>query len=254
MNNIAPTDTILTVNSRFLSTSKQVKTASQQPIILSDFDGTISEKDVTDTLLSHFGKTGCDELEELWLAGKIGSQECMSKQIALLDASLDEVNQVLSEMKIDPDFKAFVHAAERNKIPVHVVSDGLDYAIRFILEQHGLGHLPIFANQLLHDNQRGWRLAFPYANKGCIKGSGNCKCNHVKQQQLKQFNPILYVGDGTSDFCVSNRVDLVFAKDKLITYCQEHNLNYCAINSFADVTDAIEKASYLSSIQAQITN
>ncbi|WP_085247220.1 MtnX-like HAD-IB family phosphatase [Gilliamella mensalis] len=210
------------------------------PIVLCDFDGTISVKDVTDTLLSHFGQDGCDELETLWLDGKIGSQECMSKQIALMDASLDELNDILSQIEIDPDFKSFIHYTEKNKIPVHVVSDGLDYAIEFILKHHGIKHLPIFANKLLHNHMRSWRLEFPYASKNCIKKSGNCKCNHVKKQQ--HFPQILYVGDGSSDFCVSHNVDFVFAKDKLVHYCEKNRIEHCTINSFANVTQALRQA------------
>lgn len=210
------------------------------PIVLCDFDGTISVKDVTDTLLNHFGKDGCDELEELWVNGKIGSQECMSKQIALMDASLAELNEVLSQIEIDPTFKAFIDYTDQNNIPVHVVSDGLDYAIEFVLKRHGIENLPIFANRLLHDNERSWRLEFPYANKDCIKQSGNCKCNHVKKQQY--FPQILYVGDGTSDYCVSHNVDFVFAKDKLIHYCQKNNIEHSAVKYFSDVTQALKQS------------
>ncbi|NUF50349.1 MtnX-like HAD-IB family phosphatase [Gilliamella sp. ESL0250] len=215
-------------------------TQHHTPIILCDFDGTISIKDVTDTLLSHFGQDGCDELEELWVNGKIGSQECMSKQIALMDASLDELNDVLSQIEIDPDFKSFIQYTEQNNIPVHVVSDGLDYAIEFILKRHGIKHLPIFANKLMHNNARSWRLEFPYANQDCIKKSGNCKCNHVKKQQY--FPQILYVGDGSSDYCVSHNVDFVFAKDKLVHYCEKNKIEHCAIKSFANVTQALQQA------------
>lgn len=217
-------------------------TQYQTPIVLCDFDGTISVKDVTDTLLSHFGQDGCDELEELWVKGKIGSQECMSKQIALMDANLDELNHALSQIEIDPTFKSFIDYTEKNHIPVHIVSDGLDYAIQFILKRYGMEHLPIFANKLMHDNNRSWRLEFPYANKDCIKQSGNCKCNHVKKQQY--FNQILYVGDGSSDYCVSHNVDFVFAKDKLIHYCQKNKIEHSAINNFTDVTKALKQAQH----------
>lgn len=215
-----------------------VKTRGTPPIVLCDFDGTISLKDVTDTLLSHFGREGCEELEQQWLAGKIGSQECMSKQIALMDASFDEMNQVLSEIEIDPTFKEFIDYTKKRNIPVHIVSDGLDYAIKTIFKHNNLGDLPIFANRLLHDNERGWKLEFPYANKNCIKGSGNCKCNHVKKQQ--HYSPILYVGDGTSDYCVSHHVDIVFAKDKLINYCQENKIAHYSIQCFSDVVEKLD--------------
>ena len=59
--------------------------------ILCDFDGTISQEDVTDSLLMRFGRPGWDALEVDWRAGKIGSRQCMAGQIALLDCSEDEL-------------------------------------------------------------------------------------------------------------------------------------------------------------------
>lgn len=208
------------------------------PIILCDFDGTISLRDVTDILLTHFAKEGYEELEEEWLTGVIGSQECMSKQIALLDANLSELDKVLAQVEIDPHFKAFTKIAAKEGIKVHVVSDGLDYAIQSILKRNGLGHIPVFANKLLHDNERSWRLEFPYSNKNCVKASGNCKCSHLKQQR-QRHDHVIYVGDGSSDFCVSNKVDIVLAKDKLIDYCEQRNINHININTFADATLAL---------------
>lgn len=232
--------------SAFFSISEAVHLANHdmssenhhRPIVLCDFDGTISLNDVTDTLLEHFGQQGCEELEARWNAGEIGSQECMSKQIALLDASLDEINAVLAKIEIDPNFKAFVQYARQNNITVQIVSDGLDYAIKTILAHHQLDFLPVYANRLLHDNARGWQLDFPYSNANCVKASGNCKCLHVKNQQV-DFSPILYVGDGSSDYCVSNKVDYVFAKDKLITFCQNNHICHSPIDTFADVVEQL---------------
>lgn len=212
--------------------------ANTKPIILSDFDGTISDKDVTDTLLEHFGMEGCTELEELWLANKISSKECMSKQIALMKATLPQLNEVLDTIKIDPYFLDLLKYANRHQIAVKVVSDGLDYAIEYILKKYHIKDLPIYANHLLHDFNNGWRLTFPYANPNCQKGSGNCKCALVKQHQ-SLTNSIIYVGDGASDFCVSNKVDVVFAKSKLINYCQDNNITYYAINDFNDVLNRL---------------
>jgi len=212
---------------------------SNRSIILCDFDGTISLRDVTDLLLSHFGNAVCDELEEQWAAGIIGSQECMSKQIALMDATKEQLDAVLSQVAIDASFKDFVKEAQDKNLTIHIVSDGLDYAIHSILKHHELDFLPIFSNHLLHDKQRSWKLEFPYANDGCIKASGNCKCQHLGQQK-KYFNTVYYVGDGASDYCVSNRVDLVFAKDKLIKFCQQNTIRHYPIEHFADIIPFLE--------------
>lgn len=204
-----------------------------QYTVLCDFDGTISEKDVTDTLLDHFGNDTCIELEKQWQEGVIGSRECMRQQIANMDASLSELDNVLTTIRIDPAFSKFIHLARDMHLNVHIVSDGLDYAIRSILNRYGYDFLPVYANRLLHNQQRGWKLEFPYANEHCHKASGNCKCQH--RQKLSGFEKVFYVGDGTSDFCVADKVDLVFAKDKLIDFCQQRGIQYYPIQDFSDV-------------------
>ena len=100
-----------------------------RPLVLCDFDNTISTSDVTDTLLQRFGMPGHEELENDWVAGKIGSKECMSGQIGLLNTSFDELNDCLNEITIDPHFPQFVKTLQKYNIDLRIVSDGLDYAI-----------------------------------------------------------------------------------------------------------------------------
>jgi 2-hydroxy-3-keto-5-methylthiopentenyl-1-phosphate phosphatase len=206
-------------------------------IILCDFDGTISLEDTTDVLLESFGMEGWQKLEDDWEAGKIGSRECMGSQIGLLNVSSTELYQRLTQMKIDADFKQFVAVAAQLGAPLQVISDGLDSAIQFILGRYELAHLPIYANKLIEQENNRWSLEFPYAEENCLKASGNCKCARaasVKITPQLTSQRILYIGDGSSDFCVSNRVDIVLAKDKLIGYCQEKGITHHAIGNFKD--------------------
>lgn len=209
-------------------------------IFLCDFDGTISLKDVTDTLIEQFGQPGCDELEAQWLAGDIGSQTCMRGQIALLDMSQAELDDCLQTVKIDSAFGEFLEKLAAHNIPVQIVSDGLDYAIATILKHNHLPEVPILANHLVNTGERSWRLEFPYANTMCKKRSGNCKC--VQAAQLyNRYDQIFYVGDSTSDYCVSHNIDWVFAKDKLIKYCEEERIGHYPIAGFSDIVALMAK-------------
>ena len=75
-------------------------TAAPGWMVQSDFDGTISLLDVTDTLLNRFGKPGWQELEDAWERGEIGSRECMKGQVALLDMSESELNLHARELRV----------------------------------------------------------------------------------------------------------------------------------------------------------
>lgn len=203
--------------------------------ILCDFDGTIAVKDVTDTLLNQFALDGWEEIEEEWVSGKIGSRDCMARQVSLLRADRETFNAALDQIEIDPGFPEFVALCEEAGLPLTVVSDGLDYAIKRILDRHGLGYLPIVANHLEMVGEDEYRLSFPYANPDCKKGSGTCKCRTARS--LTQGRDMsLLVGDGTSDMCAAGAVDLVFAKHKLLTYCREKGLPVVPYRDFTNAT------------------
>lgn len=204
--------------------------------ILCDFDGTIAVDDVTDALLTRFARPAWEDIEARWRAGEIGSRECMQAQVALLDASLAQVDAVLDTLPIDPAFPAFVAEARRRGMAVQVVSDGLDYAIRRMLGRHGLDDLPIRANRLLHDGARGWQLTSPYADAGCSAASGTCKCAIAADH-----GRVLMIGDGQSDFCVAGQADYVFAKHKLITHCRRAGIEHRAMVDFADARELLDE-------------
>jgi 2-hydroxy-3-keto-5-methylthiopentenyl-1-phosphate phosphatase len=204
--------------------------------ILCDFDGTIAMDDVTDALLTRFARPEWEAIEARWRAGEIGSRECMRDQIALLDASLDQIDAVLDTLPIDRAFPRFVAEARRRGMTVQVVSDGLDYAIRRMLGRHGLDDLPIRANRLLHDGARGWQLTSPHADDDCRAASGTCKCAIAADHAR-----VLMIGDGQSDFCVAAQADYVFAKHKLITHCRRSGIEHRPIVDFTDACALLDE-------------
>jgi 2,3-diketo-5-methylthio-1-phosphopentane phosphatase len=201
--------------------------------ILCDFDGTVALDDVVDSLLERYGLAGWETLEQRWRDGQIGSLECMRGQVELLDVGLDELHAYLDSVVIDPAFPEFVTRARALAMPIRIVSDGLDYVIRRILARHGLGDLPIVANELLAaDVPRRWRLNAPFAAPGCR--SATCKCVQVQSAREESSNLSLLIGDGASDFCVAGQADFVFAKDRLVEYCRLEGIPHRPIRGFAD--------------------
>lgn len=198
-----------------------------------DFDGTISSVDVIDALLERFGLPGWEKLEDAWRAGKIGSRECMSGQVALLDLDRAELDAYLAGASIDRGFPAFVSEARRLGMSLQVVSDGLDQAIHAILARHGLADLPVAANRLTAVSTRRWALASPFQSEGCA--SGTCKCACIDRGRGKSIRSLL-IGDGASDFCATEHADFVFAKHRLIDHCVDRGIAHVAISGFDEAT------------------
>lgn len=207
--------------------------------ILCDFDGTISVEDVIDSLLDRFGQPGWEVLERDWRAGRIGSRECMAGQVDLLQMTRAELDEHLAGMWIDHGFPAFVARARASGVPIHIVSDGLDYAINEILRRYGLDDLPLRANRLQRATPpRQWRLDSPFQVAGCR--SGTCKCACVTAARSHGARTLL-IGDGASDFCAADRVDFVFAKHRLIEHCRAAGIDYMPITGFDEALELLPR-------------
>lgn len=197
-----------------------------------DFDGTISPVDTTDLLLAAFADSSWQEIEEDWRAGHIGSRECLSRQIALLEASRDTLCTALADVKLDPHFTAFVTRAWLCGATVSVVSDGFDLAIIHLLHANGID-LPVTSNRLVEEGSGRWRAVF--SNRGEQCPSGTCKCAAVPADRR-----VVLVGDGRSDFCLARRADFVLAKGELAAFCAVEGIPHQDISGFADALAFLE--------------
>lgn len=198
-----------------------------------DFDGTIVPCDATDLILETFAESGWHDIEAEWQAGRIGSRECMTRQIALLRATPEQMLEKIAGITVDPGFATFVEECEASGIGITVVSDGMDFVIERVLRNAGHPHLTFHANHLEHAGGDRWRLTFPNSRSDCRVLAGNCKCAFTEPhgQSIR-----VVVGDGRSDFCVSGRADLVFAKGTLLALCEKDGLPHYPYNDFFTVT------------------
>jgi len=199
--------------------------------IIVDFDGTITKKDTTDMLLERFALPEWRAIEDDWVTGKIGSRECMQRQIDLIRATPADLDDFIASIEPDWNFKSFVRLAQRHNIPVKIVSDGLDFTIRAVMRRLGLDNMKIVANHLSYKGGDRWALSSPHAVSNCA--AGTCKCA-VAAQRAPMLT--LLVGDGRSDMCVAGEADLTFAKSSLLGFCREHSLPHHAFGTFADAT------------------
>ena len=192
-------------------------------------------------LLERYGRDGWQALETAWQRGEIGSRACMQGQVALLAMSEAEFTTHLAGLALDPQFASFVAAAAERGLPVQVVSDGLDRAIHTMLARAGLGALPVYANHLVATGPRHWQLLTPHARSDCRRASGHCKCARAAAEQSAR-RQVLYIGDGSSDFCVAPKADFVLAKDSLLAHCREQGIAHHPIAHFGDALAWLEAA------------
>ncbi len=208
-----------------------MSTARVKCRVLVDFDGTIAPIDTTDLLLERFAAPEWHDIEDDWKAGRIGSRECMVRQIDLVRATPAVMDSFARSIDIDRGFTGFVELFRRLGHALVVVSDGLDRTIRTVLDRYNID-VPYFANHLQWRGDDRWRLTFPHARSDCTPLSGNCKCNFSARHGALT----ILIGDGRSDFCLADRADLVLAKSSLLEHCRKNNLPHIPFQTFDQAT------------------
>ncbi len=143
-----------------------------------------------------------------------------------------ELHGLLETHTLMPGFREFVAYCNRERIPLEILSDGLDYYIAFILERFGIGGIPVRANRLLF-TEGSLRAEFPFEDRGCGR-CGNCKRWHIESNRL-DGERIVYVGDGYSDRYAIKSADTVFARADLANYCDRNEIPYHPFRDFHDV-------------------
>ena len=207
-------------------------------IIFSDFDGTIAQVDVTDAILNEFAGPDWQTVEEEWLAGQIGSRECLRRQMALVRASAGELNALIDSVPLDPGFAAFQRWTRERRLPFYVVSDGFDYVICRILRRCGVDGELVNGSHLFASSMRvegtSVEVDFPHGPEPCVHGCATCKPEVIRRLGARR-SPVIFIGDGLSDRFAVQAADVVFAKDKLLTFCRGRGIGATPFSTFADI-------------------
>lgn len=211
--------------------------------VLCDFDGTIVPLDITDALLEAFAAPEWRSLEQQWVDGHITAHQCMEQQVRLLQVDIDTLNRFLDDVPLTPGMTEFVRWCRDQDLYLHVVSDGLDYAIQRILKNHGLGDIPVTANKLCFDSGH-YHLEFPYGRQDCPSGVCKCAC---AAEMAGNDGAVLLIGDGLSDCCVATKADFVLAKagQALHRQCQDRNFPHRTYENFYDVRSILDTTKLL---------
>ena len=210
----------------------------QPPIaVLVDYDGTISQVDVSEKVMYGLIGEGVGEADQRYLDGEIGSRTFFSGQVARLSGDPEPVIAIAESQPHDAAFAGFVAAALARDIPVEVVSDGLGFFIEPALRKLGVPPVPVITNRTTFDGHRA-HMEFPNSHPDCFV-CGTCKRQRVLAHRAAG-RLVVFIGDGESDRYAAAYSDVIFAKDELLDLSVAEGWPYEPWSDFAGLTRWLE--------------
>lgn len=209
--------------------------------VLCDFDGTITTVDTAEWILIKFAQGDWKLFDRQFERDEITLEECLTKQFSLVRTTKE---QILEELKtvvsFRPNFKKLAEHCKENRIPLIIVSAGLDFVIRHFLKLNGcLDLVKVYAPKTEFDDEH-ITFAFP-TQFG--KPSDNFKHDAVRHYK-SQHTEVVYVGDGLADYPAVKDASYPFAIEdsRLAKLCKNHEIPCKYITDFQEVIDTIAKA------------
>jgi 2-hydroxy-3-keto-5-methylthiopentenyl-1-phosphate phosphatase len=206
-------------------------------IIQCDFDGTITEEDVSFALLDVFAQGDWREWFEQYREHKITVGEFNTRAFSMVKATRAELLKVVRDkVRLRPGLQELVGYCRRRGFRFVIVSNGLDFYITAILKDAGLGGIEVHAAKTRF-YQRG--LKVQYIGPDNIPLNSDFK-EAYSRAFLKQDSRLVYVGNGPSDIAPATYARRVFARDGLLDGCREKGLECTPFNDFNDIVRGLE--------------
>ena len=209
------------------------------PAVLVDFDDTAAEQNVASLLLERFGDPSWPVVRERYRGGDLTLKEY--QEIAFRNILADRAvmqNYVKEHANLRPYFHEVWSYCAVHRMPMAVVSQGLDFYIQALLEKEGLPQVPVYAVNTKFTPQ-GITFQYYHTFPG-QEWEGNSK-GQVVDAYKGRGHFVIYAGDGTSDLEAAPKVDLLFAHRTLAEECRRQDIPYRPFKDFQAVLLALRE-------------
>ncbi len=211
----------------------------KKTVIQLDFDGTVTEEDVSFLLLDEFAGNKWRKYLEEYSFGNISVAAFSKKVFGMIKADeKDLTNFVLNSprVKVRSGFKEFIDYCKNNRIKVIVVSNGLDFYIKAILNKLGIKGLEVHAaDSVFSPDGMKARYLGP-DGRDLDDGFKEAYTDTLIQKGYQ----VVYIGDGNSDIYPSRKADYICATAQLLARCRDEKLKCYTFSNFYDVIKIID--------------
>lgn len=213
--------------------------SSSDWIVITDFDGTLTEKDVGNELCKLFAADKFNELHKKFRAGEINLKDYQKEMWTGFPCSEKEFIECSKRIgSLRPGVNEFLEYCLDKSIPVYVASCGIEQYIHSVIDSFFSG----FSKSAIKGTRCNRAQFEGSILKTLIAPESNDPTLPLHKgkwaQELSQKHggaKTLCIGNGTSDRSFINHCDKIAAADSFYKYCVENYHKCIKFDSFFDL-------------------
>ena len=208
-------------------------------VVQCDFDGTVTELDVSFQLLDKFADGDWRQLLDEYREGMIPVGTFNRKAFAMVKADKQTLLDFIfsqGDVEIRPGFDKLLAYCSKNGFKFVIVSNGLDFYIEALLKDMGVEGIEVYAAKTRF-NPGGLQVEY-IGPDGSILEEGFKDA--YTDLFLSRGYHVVYVGNGISDSFPAKKSHHIFATGDLLAHCRENNIVCTPFNDLNEVVRGLE--------------
>lgn len=207
-------------------------------VFISDFDGTLTEKDFYKIIMEDYLKEESADRYKDWKSKKIKDIDYLGYVFKNIRRNEDEIYEDIMKISIDPCAKEFIENIKNAGGDFAIVSAGTSYYIDKVCEKNGIEDVDIYSNKgMFKDNGIHFLLEEDSVFYSEIYGIDKLK---VVKSIKEKYEKIFYAGDSEPDVKAALIADVVFAKGELVDLLKEQKKEFIEFENFSEVWERVK--------------
>lgn len=204
---------------------------------VSDFDGTLTEKDFYKIITDDYLKDEVSSMYQDWRNKKIKDKDYLGYIFKNIRRNEDEIYEDIMKISIDPYASEFVKNIKNAGGDFIIVSAGTSYYINKIIEKHDIDNVEIYSNKGVYKDN-GIHFVLDEKNEFYSDIYGIDKMKVVKSLKSK-YDKIFYAGDSEPDLNAALLADVIFARGSLVQLLKKENKPFFEFKTFSDIWEKV---------------
>lgn len=209
-------------------------------IVVTDFDGTLTTKDVGNELCDLFDSDKFRKLQSEFRAGVITLKEYQFQMWTGFPCSEQQFREESARLgALRPGVNEFLEKCAQKKVPVYIASCGIKPYIEEVLNRHvsdwaRAAITGIMCNNGVFESSKLSKIIFPDNDP---TGDTPLHKGLYSKELSKLHNgaKVLAIGNGSSDKSFVGHVDQICACEKFIDYCKSKAVEHLPFKDFRDL-------------------